>query len=100
MTMLASSSSSTLSLPFGPVMVTTSTQLLTGGFLLPARSYGLVVAGAGITSQSASYGGDIVATSAAAPARIPGARQLQDGGDSPRRPADLLAARRRHSAGT
>lgn len=71
LTMLASSSSSTLSLPFGPVMVTTSTQLLTGGFLLPAGSYELVVAGAGITSRSASYGGDIVATSAAAPAQIP-----------------------------
>lgn len=69
--MIATSSSSTLSLPFGPVVVTTTTQLLTGGFLLPAGSYELVVAGTGVTSRSASYGGNIVATAVAAPAQIP-----------------------------
>lgn len=50
---------------------TTATQLLTGSFLLPAGRYELVVRGTGVSGGSASYGGNIVASSFAASAQIP-----------------------------
>ena len=50
---------------------TNTTQWLTGSFLLPAGRYELVVRGTGISGGSASYGGNIVASSFAASAQIP-----------------------------